>query len=541
MIEAKIKKTLTIIAVIITIIVLLLYAQFVFGESLVVKDTSGIYQAANGEVEMESHRTRSFKKFRKGRQRRIAGQIGPIHYRQNPFSDVEQWKDIDLTINLTPGESWDAAMETNGYQVRFWNSRQIVGKTVRYIAQFRRAGKWLAMVPLGLRWENDAGQRELISKPVGGITPAIDNDAYRITWADCFGPGIDYRYNIRPDEFFKTVIVNAKSDLPAPTIGLSGLKLTVVLGISWHSQSKVANGFAGSVTPDEVPNDTDDSVVDEELVNSDKFAYKDELLRETFWMQKPKAWDSDDHDISIDWRLLRRGNKIFAIFSVDAALLNSPQVVYPVYIDVPIAEVEVVAANDDCHRWYPSTFRISSWYTGAGRISAGLTRMTGGHRFQSVPLPNGSTIDTATLTFTSATTRTAGHVHTYIRAEAADDPGDFLITIGEFDARFGVLTTAKTDWSHDNSTIGNQWNIGDVFVSNDISVVIKELVDRPGWASGQAMVIFWDDDDNRSVVNDPGDSYRQAAGFDNATYDPAKLNVNYTEASSGQVIMIQGN
>jgi hypothetical protein len=115
-----------------------LYSQ-AFGESLVSKDTSGIYEVQAGESEMVSNRTRSFKKFRNGNTRRVAGQVGPIHYRTDPFSDVEAWKDIDLDIVLTPGENWDAAMESNGYQVRFWQSRQIAGKVVRYIAQFRRA------------------------------------------------------------------------------------------------------------------------------------------------------------------------------------------------------------------------------------------------------------------------------------------------------------------------------------------------------------------------------------------------------------------
>ena len=65
------KKTLIIIAGIITIVVLVLYSK-AFGETLVAKDTSGIYEAQDGEQEVVSGRTRSFKKFSQGKTKRVA-------------------------------------------------------------------------------------------------------------------------------------------------------------------------------------------------------------------------------------------------------------------------------------------------------------------------------------------------------------------------------------------------------------------------------------------------------------------------------------
>jgi hypothetical protein len=299
--------------------------------SLADKNTSGTFSAGVDEVELISARTRGFKKFSlpdapSGLKRyRVGGQIGPIHYREDPFSTTEEFKEIDLETNLTPSESWDAACETNGFQVRFWQNRLVSGKTVRYIAQYRRAGKWLAMAPLVLAWENDIGERQIISKALAVGAPVINNDAYQITWSDVFGTGIHFRYNLRPDEFFKTVIIDNKTDLPLPTIGLSGLKLTIVLALAWHSDSKADNGFSDSITTSDLPDDSIDiDNPDEELVDADKFSFKDVLLRDTWWMQKPKAWDSAEerHSIDIEWRLRRKNNSIFGLFSVPASSLN---------------------------------------------------------------------------------------------------------------------------------------------------------------------------------------------------------------------------
>lgn len=495
--------------------------------SLIEKDTSGIYIAKDGETELVDDRTRSFRKFRNGRSRRVAGQIGHIHYRADPFSDTEQYKEIDLTINLTPGEFWDAAMETNGYQVRFWQSRIIAGKTVRYIAQFRRAGKWLAMAPLALAWENDAGDRELISKPVADITPVIDNDAYTATWANCFGPGIHYRYNVSPDRFFKTVIIDNKADLPTPTISGPGLKLTVVLGISWHSQSKAVNGFAGSITPDVMPNDNNETAIDEEVVDPDVFAYQDENLRDTFWMQKPKAWDSAEerHTIAVDWRLRRRGNRVFAALSVPASVLSSPQVEYPVFVDVDISEEQVGAGFDDGYSYNGS-------YTNGDdrrlRTSAFMNfndanSLFSLFRFTTVPIPQGANITFAEfIPWTLSAPLDDPEVTLY--CEDIDNSPDLQDPNPLIDNR--TLTTASFAWS--DTDLGAGFTNPTV---GPITSLIQEVVSRGGWLSDNALSVIGDDTQSAKAY--------QAATYENVPAATAKLNVSYDEVSRGQIIRIQ--
>lgn len=479
--------------------------------SLVEKDTSGIYVPRTGETELVDGRTRAFKKFRlpdapDGRKRfRVGGQIGPIHYRLDPFSDAEEYKEIDLDVVLTPGENWDAACETNGYQVRFWQSREIDGKTVRYIVQYRRAGKWLAMAPLALVWENAAGERELISKPLAVGTPEIDNELHQVTWRDVFGPGLHFRYNLRPDEFLKTLIIENKSDLPLPTIGAAGLRLTIVMGVSWHRSARAANGFAGSVEPEELPTDDELGAADEELDDPATFAYHDELARDVWWLRHPRAWDSAEptdndpesgrHEGPLTWRLRRHGSRILAAFSIPAHWLNRPEVVYPVYVDDDIGEEQIGADSDD-------TMETGAVYPGIGTDYIDLnysifgTSVTGyyigGFRFASVPIPKSATIDSAYLSFLSYFTDSLA-VEVKVSAEDVDNAvtwNDETHTPGT-DA-YPVRTAAEdvwgitVEWVHPDTWYGGEGQPD----ANDISSVVEEIVNRGGWVSENAIAFI---------------------------------------------------
>ena len=108
------------------------------------RDATGTLTPGEGEVEIAERRTRTAKVFHLGGRRyRIGGSLTPIHYRRDPFDEQEELKEIDLSLLPAPGEEWDFGCETNGYQVRVWNSRTVEERTLRYAAQFRRAGRWL--------------------------------------------------------------------------------------------------------------------------------------------------------------------------------------------------------------------------------------------------------------------------------------------------------------------------------------------------------------------------------------------------------------
>ena len=501
--------------------------------SLVEKDTSGIYSVGAGEAEMPTERTRAFKKFSKltPYKFRVAGQVGPIHYKADPFSASEQFKEIDLTVELTPTESWDAACETNGYQVRFWQSRIIGGKTIRYIAQFRRAGKWIGMAPIALLWVNGANQKQLISKTQAVGAPVIDNDAYRVTWSNVFGSGIDFRYNLRPDEFFKTLIINDKTDLPTPTIPTAGLRLVLVMALSWHGQAKAGNDFASSVTVSDFEDVEDIDSYDEDLDNSDKFDFKDDSLREIFWIQKPKAWDSfvptelneSAHEINVDWKLRRKGSYIFGLFSVTAQKLNHVDTVFPVYVDTDISEEQTGASSDDCRQTHTDSITLTSTSDFMTHTSLNIGHI--GARFTTVPIPQGATIDSAI--FEVRTGGNGGNIQDVnVYCEDIDTAPTFTTTGTNISARDFTSNYVLVSQAGD----ANTWT-----ELPDISSPVQEVISRGGWASNNDLVVITHQVDNVGMCNILFWDYT-------GNVSGPKFNCGYTEAGGDgfipKVIMI---
>lgn len=198
---------------------------------------------------------------------------------------------------------------------------------------------------------------------------------------------------------------------------------------------------------------------------------------------------------------------------------------------VVIPEEQVGASTDDCQRF---TVFIDTINLVALTFSAGKTTTFGpsatleaGMRFTTVPIPNGVTIDSASVSIWATGGRFMAR--TKLRGEDADNPATFS-TKGDFDAR--PRTTAAIDWDIPNSSAWHspveQWR-----QSPDISSVIQEIVDRPGWSSGNALVLFWADDGSASNNRATGESY------DDVPSEAPKLNVTYTVAATGQVIYIE--
>jgi len=501
--------------------------------SLAARDGSYVLEEAAGEAEVG--RTRFAKKFKVGPGRfRVGSSIGPIHYRLNPFDDTEPFKEIDLTVRGTPDEPWGAACLTNGYQVKFWQRRDVSGRVVRYVARYERAGRWLDIAPVVLLWENDLGQRQLISRVLAAGAPTIDNQLNQVSWSGAFGPGVDYGYNLRPDEFFKTLIINDRSSLPAPTISSTGLRLTFIVALSWGELSRASNYFASRITPLELSSgDEGLERGDEEYIQPETFSFQDEHRRDVWWMRRPLAWGSSEELVvlPVQWRLRRRGNFVFALVSVSARDLMDPGLVYPVYIDTSIPEEQVGASADDCERAYGTTGGF--WLTSicqAGWYSATYAQWSSGFRFQTVPIPQGATIDSAKINMCSYANLSTTVVRTKLRCEDVDNAPAFS-DITNWDARFpSGVTTEYVAWDGIPAWTKDVW-----YESPSFALAVQEVVGRAGWVSNNNLVVFWDDYDDRSDHN--SNCRRQCYGYDIDTSKATKFNASYEEAAAGQPTM----
>lgn len=194
--------------------------------------------------------------------------------------------------------------------------------------------------------------------------------------------------------------------------------------------------------------------------------------------------------------------------------------------------LQVAASTDDA--WYGQEeprweLTLNRGY--AGSQGAAYDRNGFGMRFQNVTIPKGATITTAYLTFKANTYLSADTCKTRISAEAVNDAPTFADDAAAFDARAANHTTAQVDWD----AIG-PWTAETNYNSPEIKTVIQEIVNRAGWASGNGLVIFWDDFDERSTV----EAFRGAWSYDHGS-DAPKLHIEYTvqydETGKLQVIL----
>jgi hypothetical protein len=108
-----------------------------------------------------------------------------------------------------------------------------------------------------------------------------------------------------------------------------------------------------------------------------------------------------------------------------------------------------------------------------------------GTRFQGVAIPPGATITNAYLQFQADEAHSVA-TNLTIRGQAADNPSVFGTTNGDLSSR--PTTTASQTW-----TVDPWLAVGDAGTaqrSPNLAAIIQEIVSRPGWTSGNAVVLL---------------------------------------------------
>jgi protocatechuate 3,4-dioxygenase beta subunit len=136
-----------------------------------------------------------------------------------------------------------------------------------------------------------------------------------------------------------------------------------------------------------------------------------------------------------------------------------------------------------------------------------------GLRFTSINIPQGATITNAYLVF-RAITPDAPNTNNdptslFIRGQNSDNTLTFNST--DFNISNRPLTTAQVGWTP------SSWSSGADYNSPNISSVVQEIVNRPGWTTGNSMVI---------IINGTGS--RSALSYESGTSTAPKLVITYT-------------
>jgi len=485
-------------------------------KSLSEKDKSGTLRAGEGEVEIASDRTESFKVFDLGNNTyRVGGTIGDIHYKDNLLNDDEIYKEINLSIKINNNKKandYDYYVDENGYKIKIWNSLRNNGKDINYVARFLRGGQNISMAPVLLAWQNEAGEIQEISRPVQGIIPFIDNDNYTITWQNAFGEGIDFRYNISSDKFFKTVIINDLSSLPNPAIGKEGLNLVIIMSTSW-SNVKTSIGFSDDIDYHGLSNLYDYQKDKTESINEpQEYTFKDKDQKNLWWVQKPIAWDSSlqKNIYQMNWSLEEISDASYMKLGIRYEDIITGNVIYPIYLDASISEESVVGSSDDAYS--PASSTDWTLTSATQYLNNSADTQYNGLRWTSVPIPQGADVTTATICMDWYD-------------ESSDDP-NVTIYGNDVDSADTFSSSSDNYSTRDKTTASVIWNadsVADWGDSSDISAVIDEIVSRAGWSSGNNLALLTVKADT-NVANYY--TYDQGAGYG------AKFNAEYTEMIS---------
>jgi hypothetical protein len=189
-------------------------------------------------------------------------------------------------------------------------------------------------------------------------------------------------------------------------------------------------------------------------------------------------------------------------------------------------DFNIAAGTDDGYRYTGTTFNRSGNYTIFGNIIGSSHSF---FRFANVTIPtDDATISSAYITFKAYTSSSGEPCHAIVYGNDADNAAA-PTTYGEFDAL--VLTTASASWSNVPS-----WTVNYTYQTPSFVSVVQEIVDRAGWASGNAVQILINDNSSDGGCNRRPYSEEYGSGENSAIFT-----VTWTVPSTGNAFYLFNN
>ena len=180
---------------------------------------------------------------------------------------------------------------------------------------------------------------------------------------------------------------------------------------------------------------------------------------------------------------------------------------------------QIATGSDDAEE-NAASHTVSITSTDMELVTDGSAVQIVGLRFPNLGIPAGATISSAAIQFIGRLDDTLNQnpVSLTLRGQAADSPATFAATASNIINR--PDTAASVNWVPPNWANGET---GANARTPELKTVVQEIVDRPGWASGNAM-----------VFKITGTGGRRAWSYNGSAGNAARLTVQWT-ASSPQI------
>lgn len=380
-----------------------------------------------------------------------------ISLHQNPIHYLEdgQYEDIDLTITQT----------ASGYEMCKANYNLIVtdnhGQTR---IKFTKEGEWIQFTPNELRWINDEGTISVIASFKRLAAPIVVGN--EITWKDAFGDGIDLLYGCGYAGIYKKVII--PGFIEAPTEILDGT----------NPRMEISLDYVKSRIPIKIDNMPDD------LEHRRNIRFEKVRFGSLWEFTLPRFGDAGIMSSYAQQNNEDVGNRTISKNEVTTSVPYSwlIKAIYPIFIDTDINE-QIGLDTDDC-----TEFDDGSLYTIDTEIEIGRAyalpyidhSTDGGFRWQTVNIPKAATISAAKLSLYLVWD--TGTLKARVIGIAEDDTATWSSGSkpSQRSKTTATISANEADW---NNWGTNSWT--DI----DISTVIKEIIDRPGWSANNDLAV----------------------------------------------------
>lgn len=206
----------------------------------------------------------------------------------------------------------------------------------------------------------------------------------------------------------------------------------------------------------------------------------------------------------------------------DSTLDNNS--LYKYWGDPSTLDIAVSASSDDAQQKVSDgtvTTNGTSLYMGYQNAS---NIFYTGLRFQNIQIPQNATIVNAYIEFQASASGGGTDTNNTISAIATDDASAF--TASNYSISSLTTTTAYTTWRWPYT-----WTTGSLYRTTDISPLIREVVNRPGWAAGNDMA-FRINPDLTNTWSLSAKSY-DATPWTSTT--SPRLYINYASTTSGVI------
>lgn len=184
---------------------------------------------------------------------------------------------------------------------------------------------------------------------------------------------------------------------------------------------------------------------------------------------------------------------------------------------------QVSTGADDGYVTTEPTYEPSLDFVSFGKQSTTIVRSTW-LRFQNVTIPQGSTINSATLSMRAYASASTTTVNVTIRCFDEDDAAAIS---SESDYTGRDSTTAVVNWNNIGAWTADTW-----YDAPDLASVVQEIVDRGGWSSGNA-IMFRIVDNSSSA-----DARRTPYAYEGGSASAATIEIDYTLPNTAPTITV---